>query len=401
MKIYQAYRYEFKPNNIQENELLKHTGCSRFAYNWGLEIKKKSYEETKKSPNAIELHRILNALKKTEFPWMYEVSKCAPQEALRDLDKAFKNFFEKRAIFPKFRKKGVDDHFRLTGNIKVFPKHIQIPRIGKLRTKEGTNKFNGKILSVTIKREADRWYISLQVEVEKETSPLNQKGIVGLDCNTKEIVSSDEERFVLPRPLEKLIKLLSKRAKQHSKKQKGSRNRVRSAMKLARLYRRIRNIRKDFYHKLSSEIAKTKQVICVESLKIENMVKNPYLSRSILDAGWRMFLEMLEYKTKWYGSQLTFCPSFYPSTLTCSKCGYKLEELPLSIRIFNCPNCELEIDRDLNAALNLRNIAVSTASSAGSKVCGDASYGGTGNWSTSNASLKQKESTFITDIRNK
>ncbi len=166
MLVNKAYRYELKPNKRQLIFLKKHAGCARFAWNWGLAERKRIWEEEERSTNAIELHRKLNQLKKTDLPWMYEVSKCAPQEALRDLDRAFKNFFEGRAEYPKFKKKGIHDSFRLTGTIRVFPRHVQLPRLGKIRVKEDTHKFKGRILSATVSREADRWYVSLAVEVE-------------------------------------------------------------------------------------------------------------------------------------------------------------------------------------------------------------------------------------------
>ena len=166
MLVNKAYRYDLKPNKSQLVLLKKHAGCARFAWNWGLAERKRLWEEEGRTTNAVEQHRELNRLKKTDYPWMYEVSKCAPQEALRDLDRAFRNFFEGRAAFPRFKKKGFHDSFRLTGTIKVFPKHVQLPRLGKLRVKEETAKFKGRILSATVSREADRWYVSLAVEVE-------------------------------------------------------------------------------------------------------------------------------------------------------------------------------------------------------------------------------------------
>ena len=170
MLINRAYRYELGPNTHQRILLAKHAGAARFAYNWGLSRRIALWEQEKKRINAIEQHRELNALKKVDFPWMYEVSKCAPQEALRDLERAFQNFFRglktgRKMGFPKFKKKGRHDSFRLTGAIHVFERHIQLPRLGKIHAKE-TTALQGRILSATVSREADRWFVSLAVEME-------------------------------------------------------------------------------------------------------------------------------------------------------------------------------------------------------------------------------------------
>ncbi|HHW18643.1 MAG TPA: IS200/IS605 family element transposase accessory protein TnpB [Firmicutes bacterium] len=354
MLVNKAYRYELKPNRNQLVLLKKHAGCARFAWNWGLAERIRLWEQERKRINAIEQHRELNRLKKTDFPWMYEVSKCAPQEALRDLDRAFKNFYEGRANFPKFKKKGIHDSFRLTGTIKVFPKHVQLPRLGKIRVKEETVKFKGKILSATVSREADRWYVSLAVELETP-DPLPVQGEpVGIDRGIAHFaILSTGEKVAAPKSLEKNLKKLCRLSRQLSRKQKGSKNRKKAALKLARLYRRIGNQRRDFLHKLSTWLAKTKPVIVIEDLAVKNMMRNKHLSRHIADAGWSEFRQMLEYKTKWYGSKLVVAPRFYPSSRMCSKCGHVLPELKLSTRNWVCPECGAVHDRDVNAAINL------------------------------------------------
>lgn len=354
MLVTKAYRYELKPNRAQISFLKKHAGCARFAWNWGLAERIRLWQEEKKSTNAIEQHRKLNALKKSEIPWMYEVSKCAPQEALRDLDKAFRNFFDKRAKFPRFKKKGTHDSFRLTGAIRTYPKHVQLPRLGKIRVKEETTKLKGRILSATVSREADRWYVNLAVETEMP-DPVPVKGEpVGIDCGLIYFaVLSTGESIEAPKSLEKNLKKLRRLSRQHTRKQKGSRNRRKSAIRLAKLHRRIKNQRKDFLHKLSTRLAKTKPVIVVEDLAVKNLIMNKHLSRHIADAGWGGFRRMLEYKTEWYGSRLVVAPRFYPSSKRCSECGYVLPELKLSTRQWECPECGAVHDRDINAAINL------------------------------------------------
>lgn len=378
MKINRAYRYELKPNLKEQILLAKHAGCARFAYNWGLTQRIELYEIEKKSTNAIEQHRLLNGLKKTQFPWMYEVSKCAPQEALRDLDKAYKNFFRaqkegKGVGFPKFKKKGSHDSFRLTGAIVVHEKTIQLPRLGQLRLKE-IPCIQGHILSATVTREIDRWFVSISVEVELENPKPIEGKPVGVDMGLTSFATlSTGEKYDSPKPLKKQLKKLKRLSKQHTRKIRGSKNRKKSALKLGRKHRQIRNIRKDFHHKLSSNLAKTKPVIVVEDLNIRGMLRNHRLSRHIADAGWAEFQRMLEYKTKWYGSKLLFVPTFFPSSKLCTVCKTKIDKLSLSEREWKCVQCGTSHDRDITAAKNIVNYY--TESSSGIYACGDTSDG--------------------------
>lgn len=413
MLVQQSYRYELKPNNKQMTLLAKHAGAARFAYNWGLARRIEEHKETQKSSNAMKQHRQLNALKKTDFPWMYEVSKCAPQESLRDLDRAFKNFFRslksgKRTGFPKFKKKGIHDSFRLTGSIYVSKALVVLPRIGRIRTKEET-ALKGHILSAVVSKEADRWFVSFSVVRERgEYNRGVQDPAVGVDVGINSFCAfSDGTRIESPKPLEHTLRLLKRRSKQHSRKKKGSANRKKSALRLARLHRKIRNKRKDFLHKLSTQLAKTKPVVVIEDLNVRGMMRNRHLSRHIADSGWSQFLMMLDYKTKWYGSSLVKAPKFYPSSKTCSVCGSIKPDLKLSERKFVCNICGAIIDRDENAARNLEYLSTptpkilvwgSTGSSPGSYACGDTSGGGTSRRhksgrSTSHVSLKQEADT--------
>ena len=396
--INQAYRYELKPNNRERTLLAKHAGTARFTYNWGLDQRIREYEGSGKSSNAIEQHRQLNILKTTDYLWMYEVSKCAPQEALRDLDRAFKNFYrgrksKKNIGFPKFKKKGIHDSFRLTGSIHVSDRYVSLPRLGTLRTKETTH-IQGDILSATVSKEADRWYVSLQVERQpKEQFVLKDTPIgidLGINCFA---VLSDGTRIQSPQPLKRLLRLLKRRSRQHSQKEKGSNNRRKSVLTLSRLHQRIRNQRKDFLNKLSSTLAKTKSVIVTEELNVQGMIRNRSLARYIQDQGWGEFMRMLSYKTQWYGTTLLKAPRFYPSSQICSACGTREGHLNLKDRSFTCRICQYHIDRDLNAARNL--LKLTTGSSPGIDACGDAPDGGTQEHlrSTSYVSEKQEADT--------
>ena len=378
-----GYRYELKPNASQRILLAKHAGTARFAYNWALKRRIDQYEKDKKSTNAMAQHRELNAIKQTELPWMYEVSKCAAQEALRDLDKAFRNFYRglkgKRKIgFPRYRKKGIDDRFRLTGSIHVLAKAVQLPRLGNLRLKEVPNT-GGRILSASISREADRWFVSLTTEQElPEPKPVIGEAI-GIDVGlTAFAVGSDENKIISPKPLGRNLRRLKRLSKQHSRKVKGSKNRREMSFKLARLHRRVKNIRLDFLHKLSTKLAKTKSVIVVEDLNVSGLIQNQRLSRHIADAGWGTFRNMLDYKCRWYGSELKMVPRFFASSKLCSNCGAKKEKLALHERTWLCEACGAQHDRDINAAKNL--LSWSTVSSTGINACGESS-GGVGSFS--------------------
>jgi putative transposase len=392
MRITKAYRYELKPNRGQHILLAKHAGAARFAYNWGLAKRIEAYEKSKSSTNAIEQHRILNSLKATEFPWMYEVSKCAPQEALRDLDRAFQNFFRsfkqnKKTGFPKFKRKGIKDRFRLTGAIKVNKKSVQLPRLGKLRLKEAA-QIIGRILSATVCRQADRWYVSLTVEIQRPAAAPIEGPSVGIDVGLSAFATtSNGEKIAAPKPLNRSIKKLRRLSKQHSRKQKGSNNRRKSALLLARQHRKIGNQRIDFHHKLPTKLAKTKSIIVIEELDVKSMQQNSWLSRSIADAGWGGFIRMLEYKTSWYGSKLVKAPRYYASSKICSCCQDVKSQMPLHIREWTCQTCSSHHDRDINAAKNLLNL--STGSSPGIYACGDSSCE-IGQKPISNVSMKQE-----------
>jgi len=365
--VNQAFRYELDPNVGQGEGLARHAGTARFAYNWALNLCRACLDAKERLPGGMTLHRLWNRWKGDNAPWWAEVSKCAPQEAFRDLDRAFANFWRgrktgKRTGFPRFRKKGQDDRFRLTGAIHILPRAVALPRLGPIRTKEPTAKFQGRILSATVAREADRWYVSLAVERERPDPALVEGPVVGIDLGLDCFaVLSDGARMEAPKPLARNLRRLRRRSRAHSRKQKGSANRETSALALARLHRRIRNQRQDFLHKLTTRLAKTKSVIVVEDLSVAGMIRNRRLARSIADAGWSEFRRMLAYKTTWYGSHLVLGPRFFASSKTCSACGSAKASLPLSERTFWCEACGTTLNRDLNAALNLERLVAGSS----------------------------------------
>lgn len=365
MEIQRAYKTELDPNNKQRTVLLKHAGSARFVYNWGLN----RVMEKNSKPNAMELHKELVTLKKTEFPWLYDVSKCAPQEALRDLEIAFKNFFrgckqKKKIGFPKFKSKanGIGS-FRLY-KIKVEPNRIYLPRLGWLRLKEHNYIPSDRhILSATVSEKAGRWFVSVLIKENTHPYELTDNAI-GIDLGVKTLATcSDGSTYQNPKALSFYEKKL-KRLQSHMMKtqQKGSNRRKKTQRQIAKLWFKITNIRKDVVQKATSEIVKTKRpsLIVLEDLNIKGMVKNHCLAKSIHDAGMRQFRATLEYKQLWAGGQIIHADRFYPSSKTCSGCGAKKEDLGLGDRIFEC-SCGVKIDRDLNAAINLSKYRASSA----------------------------------------
>ncbi len=372
-----AYRYELDPNNRQKSHLHQHAGVARFAYNWGLEHRIELFKNnhgTERFTDAMKQHRLLNSLKETQFPWMYQCSKCAPQEALRDLHRAFKNFYRglkkgRKVGFPRFKRKGVRDSFRLTGTIRFERRKIRLPRLGVIRIKERRRSyFSGRILSATVRRRADRWFVSVTVEEEipNPTSPTG--GAVGVDLGVRTLATlSDSTTFVNPRALGRRLRKLKQLSRSLSRKRKGSKNREKAQLRLAKMYLRVFNIRQDTLHKVTTYLAKNHSKIVIEDLNVSGMMRNRRLARAIADVGFYEFRKQLEYKCLWYGSELVLVSRTFPSSKMCSCCGLRKKELSLSEREYHCEACGLRMDRDLNSALNL--VAVSLPETE--KACGE------------------------------
>ncbi len=359
--VNRAYRTELDPNNRQQTLLSRSAGTARFAWNWGLQKRIEEYRATGRSSNAIAQHRQLNGYKKAFFPWMYQVSKCCPQEALRDLDRAYKNFFEGRAGFPRFKsKKRGAGSFRLTGAIRVFQERIQLPRLGRIRLREkGYIPTDRHMLSATVSERAGRWFVSVAVEEEMQI-PENDGPVAGVDLGiTRMATVSDGTVLENPKALNRHERKLKRLQRSVSRRQKGSNNRDKARLRLAKLHLRIANVRRDAVHKATSWLARTKSAIVVEDLNVQGIRKNRHMARSTSDAGMGEFRRQLEYKSLWYGSRLIVAGRFYASTKTCSACGHA-QDIALSERTYRCPVCGLEITRDLNAALNLEKVAASS-----------------------------------------
>ncbi len=362
-----AYRYELDPNNRQRSHLHQHAGVARFAYNWGLEHRIQLFKDnhgTERFTDAMKQHKFLNSLKESQFPWMYQCSKCAPQEALRDLHRAFKNFYRglktgQRVGFPRFKRKGVRDSFRLTGTIRFEGRKIRLPRLGVIRIKERKRSYiSGRFLSATVRRRADRWFVSVTVEEEFPDPEPPAGGTVGVDLGVKTLATvSDGNTFANPRALRRRLRKLKQLSRSLSRKRKGSTNREKAKLRLAKMYLKVFNIRQDTLHKVTTYLAKSHSRIVIEDLNVSWMLKNRRLARAIADVGFYEFRRQLEYKCKWYGSELVVTSRTFPSSKMCSRCGHRKKALLLSQREYHCEVCGLRIDRDLNAAVNL--VAVS------------------------------------------
>jgi IS605 OrfB family transposase len=406
--ILRAYKTELDLNDEQITACKRHAGAARWAYNWGLRRKQETYAATGKSASAMELHRELNTLKNTEVPWMYAVSKCAPQEALRNLDRAFDGFFRRvkrtqrgkhrgTVGYPRFKsKKRGPGGFRLTGAIVIFPTAIQLPRLGCLRLKErGYLPSAGvKLLSATVSEQAGHWYVSVQVAQERE-APTNSGPIVGVDLGVKTLATlSDGTVMPNPRHLKRRLKKIKRLQKAVTRKQHGSKNRKHAARTLAKHYRTIANQRANTLHQVTTRLAKTKSVIVIEDLNVAGMRKNHHLAQAIADVGFAEFRRQLRYKAHWYGSQVLLASRWEPSSKTCSRCGWVDEDLTLADRVFHCqnPECLLVLERDLNAAVNLSQLAGSSSDSQ--NACGAASAGLSRTAQVKLTALKQEPNTL-------
>ena len=384
----QAYKFALEPTPAQERALWSHAGASRFAWNWGLAKCKERYEAEGKWYGGFDLHKLWNAEKKAEpsLAWWSENSKCAYQEAFRDLDRALRDFIKskkgqrkgKRLGFPRFKKRGrCRDSFRVTAGrpTRCNGTTVTLPRIGTIRTHESTRKLarrlkagTARILSATVSRTAQRWFVSFRVEVERAAPERHARpgSAVGIDLGIKTLLTGvDDAGNVVtvagPKAFRSSLRKLRRTGRAHSRKTAGSANRRKSAARLARIHAQVANIRTDALHKATTDLAARYETVVTEDLNVAGMVRNRSLARAISDQGFGQVTRMLGYKTTWSGGRLIPADRFCPSSKTCSGCGYVKAKLALSERTYVCTECGIVIDRDVNAAINLRNLAASGA----------------------------------------
>ena len=359
-----SHRIALDPTVEQSIALSRACGVARFTWNWALDAWNKKYASGEKvTANALKLE--WNKLKHEKFPWVGESPKDANQQPFSNLNSAFQRFFKRKSKRPSFKRKGEHDSFYVSNDkFSVDGLTVRLPVIGPVRMLEEL-RFDGKITSGTVSREANRWFLSVSVDTDVKRLPKTDKS-VGVDLGLKTaVVCSDGTSFDAPKPLKQNLKRLKRRSRRHSRKQKGSTNRKKSKLRLARLHARIKNIRRDWTHKVTSKLIHENQVICIEDLNVKGTVANRKLARAICDVGWYEIRRQLEYKALWYGRDVRVIGRFIPTTKTCSNCGCKKDSISLSTRVYSCDHCGIEIDRDLNAAINIR-----TAGLAGTYACG-------------------------------
>ncbi|HEU4784091.1 MAG TPA: RNA-guided endonuclease TnpB family protein [Ktedonobacterales bacterium] len=368
-----AYRYRCYPTPTQAAVLARTFGCTRFVYNWALRLRTDAYYERQERVSYADTSAALTTLKQqAETTWLNEVSSVPTQQALRHLDRAFRNFFEGRGKYPTYHKKHgkqsaeyTTSAFRWNGEARTLtlakmatPLHIHWSRPLPAGAQPTT---------VTLSRDtAGRYFVSILVE--EEIAPLPSRDIqIGIDLGLHDVVVLDSgEKVGNPSFFSRDEKKLATAQRRLAKKQRGSKNRDKARRKVARIHARIADRRTDFLQKLSTRIIRENQTICIESLAVKAMGKHPTLAKAIHDVGWGAFIRMLEYKSIWYGRTLVKIDKWYPSSKRCSACGHMLDSLTLDIRQWTCPECGTVHDRDVNAAQNI--LAAGLAVSA----CGEA-----------------------------
>jgi len=357
MEIILSRKIRLDPNKEQSVYFAKACGIARFAWNWGLAEWQKQYEAGLR-PSGLSLKKEFNAVKGTDFRWTYEVTKYACQQPFIFLQKAFVNFFSGTAEYPRFKKKGIHDSFYIgNDHFDIDGKKIRFPKLGWVKMRECL-RFPGKVISAAVSRIAGMWFVSISVKLGTSPAACESQAVAGVDLGIAKLAAvSDGSVTENPKAYRKLEKKLAKLQRSLSRKVKGSKNREKAKRKAARLHYRISCIRQDTLHKLTTELAGNYQTVVIEDLNVKGMMRNQKLSKAVADTGCHEFRRQLEYKMRITGGRLIVADRWFPSTKKCSGCGNINTEITLSDRIYTCTVCGLTIDRDLNAALNLKALA--------------------------------------------
>ena len=343
-----SHKIRLDPNNVQKTYFAKACGCSRLAYNVGLAKWKELYEAGEK-PSGRSVKAWFNLIKDEQFPFVREVTKCATERSFDDLNSAFQRFFKKKAKYPKFKKKGLHDSFYISNQyFRVEGKYIVIPKLGKVRMTEEL-RFEGKILSATVSYRAGLWFVSIAVEIPDKPPIENQdRKFVGIDMGLEKFATtSDGWYYENPRIYRRFEKHLRRLNKDLSRKQKGSKNWHKAKLRLSKLHYRIACTRNDFTHKFTTEVSRDYSDVCLEDLNVRGMMSNRKLAKSIASVAWYETRRQFEYK-----STVHYYPRFKASSCVCCECGMR-HDLKLSDRWLSC-SCGNEIDRDHNAAINIK-----------------------------------------------
>lgn len=378
-----AHKIRLNPTELDVHYFKKACGVARFTWNWALNEWNKQYQSGKK-PNAFSLKKEFNALKKGQFPWIFEVTKYASQQPFIFLGNAFANFFKDRKKpkkagqfrYPQFKKKGkCRDSFYIGGDqVKVLGNQVKIPNLGWVEMTE-TLRWTGNIQSATITRHADKWFVSFCIETTIKPEPCKNQASIGVDLGVLKLATlSDGVEVEGSKPLKFYKRRLKRVQRQRARKTTRSNNFAKASMREARLHYKIYCIRKDSLHKLSTQLTENYRYICIEDLHVKGMMANHKLARAISDMSFYEFKRQLLYKAQMKGNTVLMVDRFFASSKLCSRCDAKNEDLTLSVRIFHCNQCDLKINRDLNASRNLEK-QLYTESSSGIYACGqDGSY---------------------------
>src|SRR6056297_2690947 len=375
-----TYKYRIYPNKEQQTLLEKHFGSCRFIYNYILALHNNRYQAEKAKWNKYDYIKHITVLKK-EYEWLKEINSQSLQQVIIDLDRGFKNFFQKRARFPKFKSKHKSRYaFRVPQHLRedFEQKRVYFPKFKEGIRCKFHRGFEGTIKTVTVsKTKSGKYYISIVVEdgqlVKSNKRKPTKKNSIGIDVGIKDFAILSDGTKVLNPEIKRYNKKIERLHRKLSRKQKGSKNRQKAKIKLASLYEKVNNIKTDYLHKLSRKIINENQIdhIFIEDLNVSGMLKNHKLSRSIQSASWYKFYTLLAYKAEGAGKHLNKIGRFFPSSKMCSVCGYKNDEITLKDREWICPDCGTNHDRDLNAAVNIRNFGINTVGTTGIKACGE------------------------------
>ena len=363
-----AYKYRFYPTSEQAQLLAQTFGCTRFVYNHILRWRTDAFYQRQEKIGYIQANAELTRIKRSgEFEWLNDVS-CVPlQQCLRHQQSAFKNFFEGRAKYPTFKKKHHRQSIELTRSAFTYKNgQLYMAKSKEPLAIRWSRQLPSEPSTITISRDhAGRYFVSCLCDFDPETLPITPK-MVGIDLGIKDLfVTSNGNKVGNPRHTAKYATLLARAQRRLSKKKLGSANRAKAKAKVARIHAKISDCRQDNLHKLSRTLINENQVVCVESLKVKNMIRNPTLAKHIADASWGEFVRQLAYKAEWAGRSMVAIDQFFASSKRCSCCGYTLSKLPLSVRDWECPECGTHHDRDHNAAKNI------LAAGLAVKACGE------------------------------
>ena len=352
-------KFRIYPNREQQNIINQTLGCCRLIYNKGLAMRNEAYQNGNKIGYSQTSAMLTELKKQDDFVFLKVVDSIALQQSLRDLDRGFVNFFQKRARHPQFKSKHNQHQSYRTinqgDNIRIVGKYIKLPKLGYVKVRQSMEV--DKINNVTIEHTPTGKYFAV-LNVDFEPQPMiNQGGKIGIDVGIKEFYSdSNGNEIPNPKYLEKSMRKLMREQHKLSRKEKGSSNRNKQRIKVALVHEKITNQRKDFLQNESTKLIRENQTICIEDLKVKNMMRNHKLAQHIGSVSWSKFFDMLLYKSAWYGNDIVKVPTMYPSSQMCSCCGYKNPLVKsLSVRRWECPKCHTKHDRDTNASINILN----------------------------------------------